>query len=328
MEQNKKVKKPFYKRWWFFAIVAFLVIGMFSSIDEEEMAEDDGSAEEASAAEEPDNSEEQERSANEDVAMQSMTIEYDELQDSFSDLVSVHGTMTIDDVPSAQLDPYILLYDSEERLVDVTFGVNSEDTADGFFAVFSDVPDGEYTVKAYLSCLSSFEAMSNEFGNTCSGLTNIDTENEVVEFGYLPNSYALYEDYHLTVANGSEVDAISEVEHLLYEVTYHLEDLQMLVEDFEQRPTDELANHIAGDMTLVAYMMQAIEGITLSSDELSGAEAIKEVNVNAEEWFTTIGEELDRESVTSSSVQNLRELQTQLHDYAVVNGIEIHVHRF
>ncbi|EZH64720.1 hypothetical protein DH09_19570 [Bacillaceae bacterium JMAK1] len=327
MEQNKKVKKPFYKRWWFFAIVAFFVIGMFSSTDEEEMAEDDVSAEEASAAEEPDDSEEQERSG-EDVALQSMTIEYDEFQDSFSDLVSVHGMITVEDIPSAQFDPFVLLYDSEDRLVDVTFGVNSDEDEQAFFAVFSDIPDGEYTVKAYLSCLSSFEAMPNEFGNTCSGLTNIDTENDVVEFGYLPYSYALYDEYYLSVENGSEADAISEVDNFLYEANYLLEDLQMLVEDFEQRPTDELANHIAGDMTLVAYMMQAIEGITLSSDELNGAEAIKEVNVNAEEWFTTIGEELDRESVTSSSVQNLRELQTQLHDYADVNGIEIHVHEF
>ncbi|GAK09889.1 hypothetical protein [Geomicrobium sp. JCM 19038] len=259
MEENKKVKKPFYKRWWFFAIVAFLVIGMFASADDEEMAEGDESAEDVSAAEEPDDREEEQES----TSNQSMTLEYDEFQEGLFDLVSVHGTITMDNVPSTQLDPFVLLYDSGDRLIDVVYGVNAEDTEDEFFAVFSDVPDGEYTVKAYLSCLSSFEAMPNEFGNTCTGLTDVETDNEVVEFGYLPNSYALYEDYHLTVDNGSEADAISEVDNFLYEANYLLEDLQMLVEDFEQRPTDELANHIAGDMTLVSFMMQGIEGITL-----------------------------------------------------------------
>jgi hypothetical protein len=35
----EKVKKPFYKRWWFFAIIIFVVLGVILSPSEEELAE-------------------------------------------------------------------------------------------------------------------------------------------------------------------------------------------------------------------------------------------------------------------------------------------------
>jgi hypothetical protein len=35
----EKVKKPFYKRWWFFAIIIFIVLGVIFSPSEEELAE-------------------------------------------------------------------------------------------------------------------------------------------------------------------------------------------------------------------------------------------------------------------------------------------------
>ena len=41
MEEKAKAKKPFYKRWWVWAIVIVLVIGMFAPSDDTETKDND-----------------------------------------------------------------------------------------------------------------------------------------------------------------------------------------------------------------------------------------------------------------------------------------------
>ena len=41
MEEKAKIKKPFYKRWWVWAIVVVLAIGMFGSSGDTETKGDD-----------------------------------------------------------------------------------------------------------------------------------------------------------------------------------------------------------------------------------------------------------------------------------------------
>lgn len=69
LKKNKEAgpKKPFYKRWWFIALVAFIVIGAFGGDDEEVASEEDVTEEVAEAVEEVEEEVEEEKEELPDV---------------------------------------------------------------------------------------------------------------------------------------------------------------------------------------------------------------------------------------------------------------------
>lgn len=72
MEEKAKIKKPFYKRWWVWAIVVVLVIGMFGSSGDTESKGNDqqSTAQSQTATTEPTDTEPEETQQTEPAAVQ------------------------------------------------------------------------------------------------------------------------------------------------------------------------------------------------------------------------------------------------------------------
>lgn len=72
MEEKAKIKKPFYKRWWVWAIVVVLAIGMFGSSGDTETKGDDqqSTAQSQTATTEPTDAEPEETQHTEQTAVQ------------------------------------------------------------------------------------------------------------------------------------------------------------------------------------------------------------------------------------------------------------------
>ena len=72
MEEKAKIKKPFYKRWWVWAIVVVLVIGMFGSSGDTETKGNDqqSTAQSQTATTEPTDAEPEETQQTEPAAVQ------------------------------------------------------------------------------------------------------------------------------------------------------------------------------------------------------------------------------------------------------------------
>ncbi|QDI90250.1 DUF4352 domain-containing protein [Salicibibacter halophilus] len=67
IKSEQKVKKPIYKRWWFYVIIGVVVIGVFGDADDEEVASDE-EAEAEEASEEADTEATEDEEATEEEA--------------------------------------------------------------------------------------------------------------------------------------------------------------------------------------------------------------------------------------------------------------------